>query len=62
LGLDTQPELEGLKKALNFRIYSLINEQSIVDEGPQSFVFLTNDYRVQSARKRKEEMIILVNL
>ncbi len=54
--------LEGLKKALNFRMYSLINEQSIidegigesVDEGTKSFVFQMNDCRVQSARKRKK--------
>ena len=45
--------LEGLKKALNFRMYSLINTQSIVDESPKSFVFQMNDCRVQSARKRK---------
>lgn len=46
--------LEGLKKALNFRMYSFINKQSIVDETPQSFVFQMNDCRVQSARKRKK--------
>lgn len=45
--------LDGLKKALNFRMYSLINAQSIVDESPQSFVFQMNDCRVQSARKRR---------
>ncbi len=45
--------MEGLKKALYFRMYSLINVQSIVDEGPESFVFQMNDCRVQSARKRK---------
>lgn len=54
LKLDDRSGLDGLKKALNFRMYSLINEQSIVDEGPQSFVFQMNDCRVQSARKRKK--------
>ena len=54
LKLDDQCGLAGLKKALNFRMYSLINEQSVVDEGPQSFVFQMNDCRVQSARKRKK--------
>ncbi|MCP3871730.1 MAG: cytosolic protein [Desulfobacteraceae bacterium] len=54
LGLDEACGLEGLKKALNFRMYSLINEQSIVDESTQSFVFQMNDCRVQSARKRKK--------
>ena len=53
LKLDDNCGLEGLKKALNFRMYSLINVQSIVDEGPESFVFQMNDCRVQSARKRK---------
>ncbi|MCD4719563.1 MAG: DUF6125 family protein [Desulfobacula sp.] len=54
LKLDDQCGLEGLKKALYFRMYSFINEQSVVDEGPQSFVFQMNDCRVQSARKRKK--------
>ena len=54
LKLDDDCGLEGLKKALNFRMYSVINVQSIVDEGPQSFVFQMNDCRVQSARKRKK--------
>lgn len=53
LGLKDDCGLEGLKKALNFRMYSLINTQSIVDESPQSFVFQMNDCRVQSARKRR---------
>ncbi len=54
LKLDDQCGLEGLKKALSFRMYSFINEQSVVDEGPESFVFQMNDCRVQSARKRKK--------
>lgn len=54
LKLDDHCGLEGLKKALYFRMYSLINVQSVVDEGPQSFVFQMNDCRVQSARKRKK--------
>ncbi len=54
LNLDDRCGLEGLKKALNFRMYAFINEQSVVDEGPKSFVFQMNDCRVQSARKRKK--------
>jgi len=54
LNLDDDCGLEGLKKALNFRMYAFINVQSIVDEGPKSFVFQMNDCRVQSARKRKK--------
>ena len=34
-------------------MYANINVQSIVDEGPNSFVFQMNDCRVQAARKRK---------
>lgn len=53
LELPQNPGLEGLKKALNFRIYARINTQSIVEEKPDSFVFQMNECRVQSARKRK---------
>ena len=53
LDMPEQPGLNGLKKALGFRVYANINVQSIVDEGPDSFVFQMNDCRVQSARKRK---------
>ena len=45
--------LEGLKKALQYRIYAFINVQEIVEEKENSFVFRMNDCRVQSARKRK---------
>ena len=44
--------LEGLKKALGFRLYSRLNIQSFVNESENSYVFLMNDCRVQSARKR----------
>lgn len=47
------PGLEGVKQALGLRMYARINVQSIVDEGPNSFVFQMNDCRVQSARKRQ---------
>jgi hypothetical protein len=53
LNLPDAPGLEGLKRALNFRMYAMINKQSVVEEGPDSFVFQMNDCRVQSARKRK---------
>ena len=53
LNMPEHPGLDGLKKALGFRVYANINVQSIVDEGPDSFVFQMNDCRVQSARKRK---------
>jgi len=53
LKLPENPGLEGLKKALQFRMYAGINKQSIIDESPKSIVFQMNDCRVQSARKRK---------
>ena len=42
--------LEGLKKALAYRLYAVLNEQKIVNETENSFEFYC---RVQSARKRK---------
>jgi hypothetical protein len=53
LDLPPSPGLEGLKKALGFRLYATVNVQSAVEESPKSFVFQMNDCRVQSARKRK---------
>ncbi|MCF8110557.1 MAG: DUF6125 family protein [Desulfobacteraceae bacterium] len=53
LDLPENPGLEGLKKALGFRLYANVNTQSIIDEGESSFVFQMNDCRVQSARKRR---------
>lgn len=52
-GIEPGEGLQALKKALQFRLYARINEQSLVDEGPTSFRFEMNDCRVQSARKRK---------
>ncbi|MDX9906254.1 MAG: DUF6125 family protein [Bacteroidales bacterium] len=53
LNLPENPGLEGLKTALQFRLYATINKQSIVEETPESFVFRMNECRVQNARKRK---------
>ncbi len=53
LKLPENPGIEGLKKALRFRLYATINIQSIVEESENSFIFQMNDCRVQSARKRK---------
>ena len=52
LNLPENPGLEGLKTALQFRLYATINEQSIVEESPTSFVFRMNECRVQSARSK----------
>ena len=53
LNLPENSGLEGLKKALNFRLYATINKQSFSEETPNSFIFYMNDCRVQSSRKRK---------
>jgi hypothetical protein len=53
LDLPENPGLEGLKRALHFRLYATINVQSITEETPNSFILHMNDCRVQSARKRK---------
>jgi hypothetical protein len=53
LNLPEQPGIEGLKKALQYRLYAKVNVQSIIDESPNSIIFQMNDCRVQSARKRK---------
>ncbi|MFO8066812.1 MAG: DUF6125 family protein [Bacteroidales bacterium] len=53
LGLPANSGLDGLKKALQYRIYAFVNVQEIVEEKDKSFVFRMNDCRVQSARKRK---------
>jgi len=45
--------LDGLKRALAFRLYAGINTQAIVDEGPQSLVFRMENCRVQAARRSK---------
>jgi len=52
-GIPENGGLEALKKALNYRLYSVLNEQTVTEETPNSFVFKMVDCRVQSARKRK---------
>ncbi len=44
--------LEGLKKALSFRLYSRLNIQSISEETENSFLFQMNRCRVQNARTK----------
>ena len=52
LGLGERPGLEGLKKALSYRLYAVVNEQSTEDI-ENGFIFRMNNCRVQAARKRK---------
>ncbi|VEN72963.1 Cytosolic protein [Candidatus Desulfarcum epimagneticum] len=53
LGLGDNGGLPALKKALGFRMYAVINEQTIEDEGENAIVFKMVNCRVQAARKRK---------
>jgi len=53
LNLSEHPGLEGLKKALQYRLYAYVNKQSFHDETETSFVFQMDECRVQLARKRK---------
>ena len=51
--IQAQGGLEGLKTALGFRLYAVLNTQEIANETDNSFDFYMRDCRVQSARKRK---------
>lgn len=53
LNLPEQPGIEGLKEALQMRMYAKINVQSIIDESQNSIIFQMNNCRVQAARKNK---------
>ena len=52
LDLPDRPGLEGLRTALDYRLYAMLNEQSSTLEDGR-LRFYMNDCRVQSARKRK---------
>ena len=45
--------IASLKKALQYRLYARINEQSLIEIDDKTLRFEMNDCRVQSARKRK---------
>ena len=52
-GLEENSGLAGLKTALGFRTYSMLNRHTIQEIDEKSFIFQINDCRVQSARKRR---------
>jgi len=52
LGMGDHPGLEGLEKALNFRMYGRLNVQSCHWDG-DALIFEMNECRVQTARIRK---------
>ena len=53
LGMPEFPGLEGLKKAMGFRMYAVLNTQAIEDVDHRCFIFRMNECRVQTTRKRK---------
>ncbi len=53
LGLPDDGGLSALKQALVFRMYALINRQSIEEVDENCFIFMMNECRVQRARQRK---------
>jgi hypothetical protein len=53
LGLPAAGGIPALKKALAFRMYALINRQSIEDVDERTIIFRMNECRVQRARQRK---------
>jgi hypothetical protein len=54
LHLPEKAGIKGLMKALKYRLYWFINEQSFRDITENSFVFTNDNCRVQSARERKD--------
>jgi len=52
-GLPAAGGIKALKKALAFRMYALINEQSIEEIDDHTIIFYMNNCRVQAARQRR---------
>jgi hypothetical protein len=53
-GIEPGSGLDGLKKALGFRLYAVLNEQEVRNETDNSFEFYMVNCRVQAARDRKQ--------
>ena len=54
LGMEPLPGLAGLKTAFGFRLYALVNEQSIEEPEEGVLIFRMNKCRVQTARQRRQ--------
>ncbi|MFO7951379.1 MAG: DUF6125 family protein [Bacillota bacterium] len=54
LNIEPGGGLSALKQALQYRLYSLLNKQEIIEQDQNTLIFRMNDCRVQSARKRKQ--------
>lgn len=52
-GIEPGGGIPALRKALRFRLYARLNEQSLIQQNKNTIRFEMNDCRVQSARKRK---------
>ena len=52
LGIEPGGGIAALKKALQYRLYSYLNVQEIVDVDERTVIFRMNECRVQAARKR----------
>ena len=53
LGLESNSGIEGLKKALPFRLYGALNEDDIQIENENVLVYYVRTCRVQHARRKK---------
>jgi hypothetical protein len=53
IGIPPNSGLEGLKKALQYRVYARLNKQSIEEVDETRFIYRMEKCRVQDARKRK---------
>ena len=53
LGLGKNSGIQGLKKALSFRLYASLNEANIIVEDENTLVYKVKTCRVQYARERK---------
>lgn len=54
LKIEAGEGLQALKRALNYRLYAMINEQQTEEPDAKTLIFKMKDCRVQSARKRKK--------
>ena len=52
-GIEPGGGIPALKQALQYRLYSYLNVQEIIDVDKRSIIFRMNECRVQVARKRK---------
>jgi len=53
LGIEPGGGIPALKKALQYRLYALLNVQETLDVDERTILFRMNECRVQAARKRK---------